>query len=54
MLLIIIAAFFFGGFIGFFMACLLCSGRAMERYESFPGRIYRSPLHMASGRFSAE
>ncbi len=54
MLLIIIAAFFFGGFIGFFMACLLCSGKTMERNESFPERFYRNPLHSAPGRFSAK
>lgn len=54
MILAIIAAFIFGGSLGFFLACLLCSGRTMERNESFPERFYRNPMHPASGRFLAK
>jgi hypothetical protein len=49
----IIAAFFFGGFLGFFLACLVRGSRTTERNVSFPGRLYRYPLHSVSGKFLA-
>jgi len=53
MLWAIIVAFFFGGFLGFFLACLVCGSRTTERNVSFPGRFYRYPLHPVSGKFLA-
>ena len=53
MLLAVIVAFLFGGFLGFFMACLLCSSKMSGRDGSFPERSYRVPLHPASGKFLA-
>jgi hypothetical protein len=53
MLLAIIVAFFIGGSVGFFMACLLCSRRTTEWNDSFPERFYQDPLRPVSGRFLA-
>ncbi len=53
MLWAIIVAFFSGGFLGFFLACLVCSRRTTERNVSFPEPVYRYPLHSESGKFLA-
>ncbi len=52
MLWAIIVAFSFGGFLGFILACLVCS-RTMGRNVSFPERFYRYPVHSESGKFLA-
>ncbi len=53
MLFAIIIAFFIGGFLGFLMACLLCSSRTTETKVYFLERFYRDPLHPTSGKFLA-
>jgi hypothetical protein len=53
MVLAIIIAFWVGGSLGFFMACLLCSSRTTERNHPSPQRFYRAPLQRVSGKFLA-
>jgi hypothetical protein len=51
MLLAIIIAFILGGSVGFFLACLVCSGRTTHWSDSLPERFYQDPLRPVSGKF---